>query len=113
MENNYVEAKQVCLNELREFYEDINDFLPDEDGSYFMPWTMEVVLYVQRRLNKAIDIILSTCMRYHIAYEMDIIQKDMSKAIKHKDIDNAKMVLNNAMCQFIGVCRACEAIKGR
>ena len=112
MESNYMDAKRICVDELREFYYDINDFLPNPDGSYFVAWSMEDALYVQRRINVAITTILSTCMRYHVAFEMDNIQKDMTEAIKAKNIPEAKRVLNNAVHEFSHVLAACKAIKG-
>ena len=111
MENNYTEAKRICVDKLREFYYNINDFLPNPDGSYFIAWSMEDALYVQRRINAAIAAILSTCMRHHVAFEMDNIQKDMGKAIKSKSIPEAKRVLNNAVREFSYVLAACKAIK--
>ena len=111
IENNYMEAKRICTDELREFYCDINDFLPNPDGSYFVAWSMEDALYVQRRINAAIATILSTCMRCHVAFEMDNIQKDMAEAIKAKNIPEVKRVLNNAVREFSYVLAACKAIK--
>ena len=111
MENNYMAAKRICADELREFYYDINDFLPNPDGSCFLVWSMKDALYVQRRINAAIATILSTCMRYHVAFEMGNIQKDLDKAIKAKNIPEVKRVLNNAVLEFSYVLAACKAIK--
>ena len=111
MHNEYIKAKEICREALREWRCAINDHLPDYDGSYLINWTMDDALYVQKETNNVIDTILSTCMHNHCAYELGIIKQDFANAIKAKNIAKCKEVMNEAHWELYKVLRAVKAIK--
>lgn len=111
MENKYLIATEICLDAIKKFYENINDLLPDMDGSYIVDWTMSDVLYVQRHVNETIETILSTELRHHVTFELNIVQQDLNREIKANNIDDVKDVLQEAMTQFSYVWKACKRIQ--
>ena len=111
MENKYLIAKEICLDAIKEFYENINDLLSDMDGSYMIDWTMSDVLYVQRHVNATIETILSTELRHHVTFELNIVQQYLKREMKANNIEGVKDVLQEAMTQFSYVYKACKRIK--
>ena len=112
MVSKYQEAKQKCLEALREFRCDVNDHLPDTAGGddYYINWTLEDCEYIQRCINRAIGVILSTCMADHVSYEFHTIQNTYATALKEKDINKCRRVLNGVMEEFAMIHAACKAI---
>lgn len=46
MERDYTKAKEICKVALWDWRDNINDFLPDWDDSYYIEWTIDDALYV-------------------------------------------------------------------
>ena len=110
MECDYVQAKEICREALMDWRYAVNDHLPDYDGSYYIDWTMEDALYVQSETNKAIDIVLSTCMGDHKRYELHQIQNGFAEAIKANNIDKCKRIMKSAHWEFYCIIKALKAI---
>ena len=111
MEREYLKAKEICREALREWRCAINDHLPDEDGTYLIDWDMDEARYVQRETNECIDVILSTCMYAHCAYELGIVKRNFENAIKANNIAKCKESMKEAHWEFYKILRAVKAIK--
>ena len=110
MERDYTKAKEICKGALLDWRDNINDFLPDWDDSYYIEWTIDDALYIQQETGKAIDAIMSTCMKDHIAYELHCLEKDFAEAIKSKDIGKCKRAMLDAQQIFGATLKALKAI---
>ena len=111
--SKYLEAKRVCMPALMDFRRDINDYLPDTLGctDYMVDWQLEDCEHVQRRIDRTIDVILSTCMADHNSYELRTLQSEYVDAIKNKDIRKCQLLLEDALRIFNMIRIALKAIK--
>lgn len=111
MERDYVKAKEICREALWDWKWAVDDYMPDYDGSYYVDWTMDDARYVQSETNKAIDIVLSTCMCDHKGYELRQIQNKFAEAIKANNIDKCQQIMREAHWEFYCIIKALKAIK--
>lgn len=110
VEDAYVEAKRICKNALNEFRFDINDWLPEDDGSFQFEWNIDDCESVQKYVNNVVGVILSTIMAKHVSYELRDSRVRFAAAIEEKNIPACQNILKDAMKDLQTVFFALDAI---
>lgn len=110
VEDAYVEAKRICKDALNEFRFDINDWLPEDDGSFQFEWNIDDCESVQKYVNNVVGVILSTIMAKHVSYELRDSRVRFAAAIEEKNIPACQNILKDAMKDLQTVFFALDAI---
>lgn len=87
-------------NTIFEWFGDINDHLPNPDGSYEIEWDLDSGKYVHRVTLKCISDIKDTVMGGQILYELTQVNSGFSEAEEKKDITMYQRALANACTTF-------------
>ena len=116
MENKYLSARRICLDALREFRCEVNEYLPDNpEGPVLVftgagEWDQDGCSYIQRCINRVVDTILSTCMADHVSYDLHMVQDTYNQALKEKDVQRCQRALLDFMEEARIIHAACKAI---
>ena len=125
MTNEYEEATNRILSEWREYAWCVNDYLPDVDYAYWhLPESSYYKYYdeydqdkskylqdMQETTHSFADVILSTVMSHHNAYEVRMVVKHVDEAVKSKDLLQALDATYRAYYEFRKIVIVCERLK--
>lgn len=106
----YKEAGTICKAALLEFRDNVNDYLPDADGEYWVDWTLEDCKCIKNCIDATISTILGTCMANHVTYELTQAQKLYDNAFEKKNIKGCQIALNKCMKEFNTLFEVCKRI---
>lgn len=99
---SYYDSAITCLTALKDFRDEINDYLPDTAGgdNYEYPWDLNDARYVYKTMSSLHDRILDTEMKDHNAFELHNIAREYTECLKKEDISGCQKVLNKAMKEY-------------
>lgn len=110
--SDYKKDLQTCDWEIFNLWGDINDYLPDENGEYLEPWTIEDCKYLQSKFHNAANVILGTVMKDHCSYEihqaLNCYDSALELTIKHNDPSRCQQVIAECVRTFREIRIACQ-----